>query len=156
MKQQLAQWFLASGGWLVAILTLVIGYLERRQGREEERLAETLEYFVGGSQRRSVGIALIEGLWANKPRHHAVIVPLIANQIVYLLLSTDSVDIHNKRNLERLFDILITVPNLRRKYLRPSTDVLRAIRQKLEGNEKGIPLSPALLDKWKRDLLADE
>src|SRR5947199_8633766 len=111
MNEEFAKWVIAGGGWLVAIVTLVLGYLERHQAREEERLGRTLDYFDGGSQRRSIGIALIEGLWLNNSRHHDVSVPLIANQIVYLLLSTDSVDAHKERNLVRLMMILRSIPN---------------------------------------------
>lgn len=148
MKEQITQWILASGGWLVAILTLMLGYRERKQAREEERLAQTLDYFGGGSQRRSIGIALLEGLWVNKPRHHDVIVPLVANQIVYLLLSTESADAHNERNLVRLFTILKSVPNLNEKYWNRRCDVADAIYRKLEGEKKGIPVSTPTLNSW--------
>jgi hypothetical protein len=152
MKEQLTQWILASGGWLVAIFTLTLGYRERKQAREEERLARTLDYFDSSSQRRSIGIALIEGLWANKPDSHDVIVPLIANQIVYLLLSTTSVDPHNERNLVRLFMIFKAIPNLNRKYWDRRCDVADAISRKLEGEDKGIPVTPATLKIWMQAL----
>lgn len=144
MNEEFAKWLIAGGGWLVAIFTLALGYLERRQAREEERLGRTLDYFVGGSQRRSIGIALIEGLWVNKQRHHDVIVPLIANQIVYLLLSTESVDAHNERNLVRLIMILRSIPNLQAKYPGRWGDVCDAIQRKLDGKEKEY-LCPRLL-----------
>lgn len=152
MKLQIAQTILASGGWVVAIMTLVLGYRERRQSREEERLAQTLEYFGGGSQRRSIGIALIEGLWVSNPRHHDVIVPLIANQVVYLLLSTESVDAHNERNLVRLFRILKSIPNLRERYGLAWGDVANAIYEKQQGAKKGIPLSSVTLNIWMKTL----
>jgi hypothetical protein len=152
MKLQIAQTILASGGWLVAIVALVIGYRERKQGREEERLGQTLDYFGGGSQKRSIGIALIEGIWVNKPRHHDVIVPLVANQIVYLLLSTESVDAHNERNLVRLFMILKSIPNLNEKYWDRRCDVADAIFRKLEGEKKGIPVTSVTLNIWRQAL----
>ena len=144
---------LAGGGWVVAIVALLIGYSERRQAREEERLAQTLEYFGGGSQRRSIGIALIEGLWVNNPRHHDVIVPLVANQIVYLLLSTESVDAHNERNLIRLFMILKSIPNLSERYELAWGDVANAIYEKKQGAKKGMHLSSGTLDAWEKNLL---
>ena len=155
MKEQVAQWIVAGGGWLVAIVTLVIGYLERRQAREEDRLGQTLDYFVGGSQRRSIGIALIEGLWVNKPRHHDVIVPLVANQIVYLLLSTESIDAHNERNLVRLIFILNAIPELRRKYYRTWGDVMNALDLKLKGEAKGMPMNRATLELWRQAFLGE-
>jgi hypothetical protein len=152
MKLQIVQTILASGGWVVAIVTLLIGYRERTQAREEERLAQTLEYFGGGSQRRSIGIALLEGLWLNKPQTHDVIVPLIANQIVYLLLSTDSVDAHNERNLVRLFMLFKAIPNLNAEYWDRRCDVADAINRKLEDGKRGIPVSSVTLKLWLKDL----
>jgi hypothetical protein len=153
MKLQIAQIILAGGGWVVAFVALLFGYRERKQAREEERLAQTLGYFDGGSQRRSIGIALIEGLWVNNPRHHDVIVPLVANQIVYLLLSTESLDAHNERNLVRLFMILKSIPNLRQRYDLPFGDVANAIYEKKHGAKKGIKLSSGTLDIWEKTLL---
>jgi hypothetical protein len=152
MSEEFAKWVIAGGGWLVAGITIFLGYFERRQAREEERLAGTLDYFVGGSQRRSIGIALIEGLWINKPRHHDVLVPLIANQIVYLLLSTESLDAHNERNLVRLIFIFKAIPNLRTKYYDRWADVCDAITRKLDGEEKGIAMTPTTLKLWAKDL----
>ena len=156
MKLQIAQTILASGGWVVAIVALIIGYRERKQSREEERLGQTLDYFGGGSQKRSIGIALIEGLWVKNPRHHDVIVPPVANQIVYLLLSTESLDAHNERNLIRLFMIFKSIPNLRERYDLPWGDVADAINKKLEGEPKGIALTPSTLNAWMKALCADD
>jgi hypothetical protein len=156
MKEQITQWILASGGWLVAIVTLVLGYRERKQAREEERLARTRDYFGGGSQRRSIGIALIEGLWLDKPISHDVIVPLVASQLVYLLLSTESLDAHNERNLVRLFIIFKSIPNLNQRYWDRRCDVADAITRKLEGGEKGIPVSSVTLKLWMKDLGEDD
>ncbi len=148
----IAQWAIAAGGWIVAIVTIVLDFIDRRGAREEERLSKTLEYFDGGSQRRSVGIALIEGIWVKKARHLDIVVPLIANQIVYLLLSTDSHDEHNVRNLVRLFMLFKAIPNLQKRYSARYGDVADAISQKLEGTTKGIPLSKSTLELWARDL----
>ena len=141
---------------MVAIVALIIGYRERKQSREEERLGQTLDYFGGGSQKRSIGIALIEGLWVKNPRHHDVIVPLVANQIVYLLLSTESLDAHNERNLIRLFMIFKSIPNLRERYDLPWGDVANAIYEKQHGAKKGIPLSSGTLDIWMKTLCKDD
>jgi hypothetical protein len=133
MNDHFVPWLIAGGGWLVAILSLVLPYFERRRAREEDRLGKTLDYFDGGSQRRSIGIALIEGLWVKNTRYHNVIVPLVANQIVYLLLSTESRDAHNERNLVRLIMILKSIPELRKSYHERYYDVCDAIERKLAG-----------------------
>ena len=112
MDKDLIALVAAVGGWIVAIVTLAFGYLERKASREEDLLGKTLAYFDGGSQRRSIGISLLEGIWIRKPATYPVIVPLITNQIVYLLHSTESRDAHNVRNLVRLVLLLQQIPNL--------------------------------------------
>jgi hypothetical protein len=142
----------AAGGWVVALVTLVLGYRERRAAREEDRLGKTLDYFDGGSQKRSIGISLLEGVWANNPRYHAVLVPLVANQIVYLMLSTESHDAHNERNLVRLFAIFKSIPHLKDKYVERWADVCDAILRKYGGENKGMPLSRPTLEQWAKAL----
>lgn len=142
----------AAGGWIVAVVTLLFGYLERRSAREEERLAKTMDYFDGGSQRRSIGISMIEGVWAKNPRYHNVLVPLIANQIVYLLLSTDSHDAHNERNLVRLVMLFKAIPHLKTRYFDRWADVCDAISRKSRGESKGIPISAPTLELWAKEL----
>ena len=151
MNEQIITWLIAGGGWLVAILTVAIGYIERRESREEESFGKTLAYFDGGSQRRSIGIAFIEGVWGKKKRYRDVIVPLVANQIVYLLLSSESHDAHNERNLVRLVEILRSVPRLREDYRDRWQDVCDAIYRKHDGESKGIPVTQQTLKCWADD-----
>jgi hypothetical protein len=148
MNSSLITAVVAAGGWIVAIITLVQGFLERRAAREEDRLGKTLDYFDGGSQRRSIGISLIEGIWLNKPRYRDIIVPLISNQVVYLLLSSESHDAHNERNLVRLVMILTKIQNFREKYHDRWGDVSDAIYRKYQGEPKGIPISGPTLQQW--------
>jgi hypothetical protein len=152
VDNELVSWTVSAGGWVVAIITIAIGYLERRQAQEEERLGKTLDYFDGGSQRRSIGISLIEGVWIKKRRFDDVIVPLVANQVVYLLLSTESHDAHNERNLVRLVAILRAVPKLAERYFDRWGDVCDAMKRKSDGERKGIPVSQATLQIWSSQL----
>jgi hypothetical protein len=135
----------AAGGWIVALVTLLLGYRERQAAREEERLGKTLDYFDGGSQKRSIGISLLEGVWLKNSRYHPVLAPLVANQIVYLLLSTDSHDPHNERNLIRLLDIFARIPDVRANYSDRWKDVCDAISRKYAGEPKGIPMEKPTL-----------
>ena len=143
---------LAAGGWVIAAITLLLGYLERRTAREEDRFAKTLDYFQGGSQRRSIGISMLEGVWIRKARYHDVVVPLVANQIVYLLLSTESHDAHNERNLIRLLTAFRAIPHLQEKYHDPWADVCDAIARKHDGEVKGLPVSQPTLRLWAEEL----
>ncbi len=67
MDKELLAFVAAAGGWIVALATLLIGYRERQADREEQRLGKTLDYFDGGSQKRSIGISLLEGVWLKNP-----------------------------------------------------------------------------------------
>jgi hypothetical protein len=152
MNKDIITVVLGAGGWLVAAGTLVTGYLERKSAREQDRLGKTLDYFDGGSQRRSIGISMLEGVWLNNRRYHSVLVPLVANQIVYLLLSTDSHDAHNERNLVRLVMILKGILNLKERHHERWADVCDAIYRKYEGESKGIPIAKPTLALWAKSL----
>jgi len=150
MNKDLIALVAAAGGWIVALVTLGIGYVERKAARDDDLLGKTLGYFDGGSQRRSIGISLLEGIWIRRPSTFPVIVPLIANQIVYLLHSTDSHDAHNERNLVRLVMLLQTIPNLRDVYHDRWGDVCDALQRKWDNNDskKGIPVAKPTLKLW--------
>ncbi len=90
---------------------------------------------------------MLEGVWLSKPQYYKILVPLVANQIVYLLLSTDSHDAHNERNLVRL---IIILPNLKENYYHHWGDVCDAISRKYQGESesKGISISKPTLKRW--------
>jgi hypothetical protein len=58
---------------------------ERINTRQEENVLRALEYFTGQTQRRNVGIAIVEGYWHTTPHLRGILVPLLVNQAVYLL-----------------------------------------------------------------------
>jgi hypothetical protein len=66
------------------------GFLERIRERKRETMLKALEYLTGGSQNRSVGVALIEGLGYRGCPFAEVILPALVNQAVYLLLETET------------------------------------------------------------------
>ena len=143
-------WTVAFGGWAFAVLQYYLGYRERCQQREEDLLAKTLEYFEGKTQRRSIGISMVEGIWAPKAKHMDILVPVMLNQTIYLLLSSSSTDaVHEERNLVRLYQLL--------KRCIPQTsnpgehypEILDAILRKDPDEERrGIPLSRPTLRLW--------
>ncbi|MDO8578465.1 MAG: hypothetical protein Q7R50_04725 [Dehalococcoidales bacterium] len=151
-------WIVALGGWVIALLQYYFGYRERARQREEDLLVNTLSYFEGKSQKRSIGISLVEGIWTRKMERMDVLVPVLLNQTIYLLLSSSSVDAaHEERNLVRLLYLL--------KRCIPHTsnpneyypEILNAlIRKDPEENEKGIPLSRPTLRYWFADFGGSE
>src|SRR5882757_7436084 len=82
----------------VAIVLAISSYYERFHREKQQTLIHALEYLTGGSQKRSVGIALIEGLWYKDYPSHRAIIPALTNQAVYLLLGTESKKRHQFHN----------------------------------------------------------
>jgi hypothetical protein len=153
MNEEYVKWIIASGGWIVASLTVWIGYRERKEAREESALRESLAYFTGGTQKRSVGIAFLEGKFRDDPRFQDIWIPVIANQFVYLLLQTKSDhEAHEIRNLVRMYRLLSSIKSFSSRYPGSYGDVLDSINTKLEGEKRGLLITSQTLNIWKKEL----
>lgn len=149
------KWGIACGGWLVAIFLAYLGYAERRASQKADLLLKTVAYFEGGTQKRSIGIALVEGLLRKNPEHVAVLVPLLTNQFVYLLLHPDVKDsVHEERNLVRLYQLLKQIPSLRAQQEHHSSwcEVGDAIGRWFGGERSGLRVSEQTLKLWLKGL----
>jgi hypothetical protein len=145
----------AAGGWVVAILQAVFGFFERKKKQNDEILLKTVEYFIGGTQKRSVGISLIEGLIKQKKSYDEIVVPLLANQFVYLLLSSDTESaIHGERNLVRIYILFKSIiESHKSKHWHSRNEVLDAIQRRLENEEKStINIASQTLNIWQKEL----
>jgi hypothetical protein len=145
----------AAGGWVVVILQAVFGFLERRRNKEDDILLKTVDYFTAGSQQRSVGISLIEGLIKKRKSYHEILAPLLANQLVYLLLSSDSeFSVNDERNLVRIYFLLRHIFTLDiQKHWDIRNEVLDAISRRLENGEKSkITVGNMTLSSWQKEL----
>lgn len=81
---------------------------ERTRSRHEEHVIRALDYFTGHTQRRNVGIAIVEGYWHTAPDLRGVLVPLLVNQAVYLLEESNQADaVHEADNCRRIVDLLL-------------------------------------------------
>lgn len=58
---------------------------QARRERREARVFEALKWFEGKTQRRNIGIAVVEGAWSETPHLRATLIPLLINQAIYLL-----------------------------------------------------------------------
>ena len=150
-------WVVALGGWAVALFEYYLGCRERRGQRDQDLLAKTLSYFEGGTQKRSIGIALTEGVWARKMRQMDILVPVLINQTVYLLLCSDSRDgVHEERNLIRLLRLLerciphTTSPS---EHYPEILDAL--VRKYCREKNAGVDLPSATIRSWYRKLGGD-
>lgn len=109
------------GAFLGAIVGLLVAYFGYRQ-KERELFYSALDWLSGRTQRRSLGIAAIEALWAypslgdrllrrrgpgRSGRFVDLSVPVLANSAVYLLLAKDQpLKAHEQKNLERIMRLL--------------------------------------------------
>jgi hypothetical protein len=112
---------------LVTLVLAVLGFQERQQEardravaadneerergdmRREQRAFSALEYFTGDTQRRNVGIAIIEGSWRDIPYMRRIYIPLLTNQASYLLeKSGQKGAVHEIDNCKRIVELLIT------------------------------------------------
>ena len=102
-------------------------YNERREIRREEVVLRALEYFTGKTQRRNVGISIVEFHWDATPRLRGVFVPLLVNQAVYLLEQSDQTsERHEADNLRRIMVLLLAA---RTTAEQPAAADYRALRR---------------------------
>ena len=97
----------ALGGWLFAGFKEWLAYRERKVTRMEDRLFSSLSWFEGKTQKRSIGIAVIEGLWPDLEEYRKILIPLLANQAIYLLAVSNEDTDHERNNLQRIMRLIL-------------------------------------------------
>lgn len=148
---------IAIGGWGIIILQILIGYWERNNFHNDEILLNILGYFTDDAQKRSTGISLVKGLIKTNKKYHLVIVPLLVNQLVYLLLQYEckmKYIIMEERNTVRIYfllkELLATNNSL---FHTEICEVLDAIQRRLEGIEKSsIDIPNSTLKIWEKEI----
>ena len=148
------------GAAIVGVVSLHVakrGASERERTRREQNLLAAFQYFDGRTQRRSVGLSIIEASWRDMPELLPMFVPLLVNQAIYLITqSKEKEDAELEyRNLDRIVALLT------KRSARPGAvdgyGALREIlRKKLGGGyERGLPLKRERINKY-RGRLGDE
>ena len=124
---------------MLAIVQLLLNYFEKKRISNNELLLQAVDYFEGGTQKRSIGISLIEGLIKEKKDYSNVLIPLLTNQLVYLLLQgTNENRLHEERNLIRIFNLLeeLLINDKVRKNRFHNIEIIEAIDRRLDGTSK--------------------
>ena len=111
----------------------------RRAANERElQILKALEFLTGGTQKRSAGIGLLEGLFVesgSKSHLRSVFLPVIRNQLVYLATSSSSKrEIHEHDNFFRLADLWNRLEPDERDN-EPLRDALKLRREQEDGLE---------------------
>jgi hypothetical protein len=154
----IAALIVAAGGWFVAD----VQYRERQADKEEQRrerrerqVFEALKWFEGKTQRRNIGIAVLEGYWEEVPELRDILVPLVVNPSIYLLTQSDQEEArHERDNLERLINLLHRYGNLDEKFPDQPQRLSEALHGRLNSTiTRGVSASDDELNRWKTQLL---
>jgi hypothetical protein len=125
---------------------------EASRDRLRDILYESLRWFEKGTQRRSIGISIVEASWDLFPEFRTVWLAVFANQAVYLLaVSKQKEKAHEVANLVRIMQLVVrhksSVDPVAFQALRD------ALRDRIEGRiTKGLSMDGNVLKEW-RDAL---
>lgn len=146
----------ASVGATIAVVQAVLNYLERKRSRRDGSLFQAFQYFDGGTQRRNIGIAIIEGLWQEAPHLQGLFIPLLVNQAIYLLIGSEQSEARNEQdNLRRIMALAITPAAAAAGFAGHYRELLRAVEDKKAGRARaGVNVDTKTLDEWTGRLTA--
>jgi len=121
---------------------------EASRDRLRDILYESLRWFEKGTQRRSIGISVVEASWELFPEFRAVWLAVLANQAVYLLaVSKQKEKVHEVANLVRIMQLVVrhksSVDSVALQVLRD------ALRDKVAGRiTEGLSMDGKILNEW--------
>ncbi len=135
-------------GWSLAIFQ----FIGNRKQRVWELLLESLRWFEGNTQKRSIGIALVESKWDFHKEFQSRWASILINQAIYLLTREKKQDaIHERANLYRIMNLLI-------EKVGPSGQIVEFQRKLLGETIKAYPklnrglinLDPERFKEWEK------
>lgn len=137
----------------VAILIASLTAFERFYQQRQQIMLRALEYLTGGSQKRSVGVALIEGLSYKRHPYWRAILPALMNQAVYLLLATRSKASHQSQNFARIMILILRVP-YKSEFQHYFIELIEALRTRSEHTmmDTGIEMPSPMAKYWIKKL----
>lgn len=145
--QSLVALIVASGGWIFAALQVWLGYNERKHAVTEQHLFEALSWFSGKTQRRNIGISVVEGYWDEIPHLRGILISLLVNQAIYLLRESKQRESeHERNNLCRIMRLLLNFTNLKEHSPHQHKWLVEAIDQcRIEECDRGVIIDKAVL-----------
>jgi hypothetical protein len=135
-------------GWGLALLQ----YFGNKNLRVWELMLESLRWFEGGTQKRSIGIALVESKWDIHQEFHGRWASILMNQAIYLLTRKDDRDeVHERANLYRIMNLLIDKVDPSGHIAKLERDILRDTLNEYDQNSKRglINIDNKCFEKWK-------
>lgn len=146
----------ASVGVAIAVVQAVLGYLERKRTMRDASLFQAFQYFDGGTQRRNIGIAIVEGLWQEAPHLQGLFIPLLVNQAIYLLTGSEQSEArHERDNLRRIMGLATAPAVAAAGFAGHYRELLQAIEDKKSGRARaGVSIDAEVLNEWAERLTA--
>lgn len=141
----------ALGGWVLAGMTTWLGY----KTKSEENLYRAFDWLSGGTQKRNLGIAAVEGSWHLR-RVRRLSTPLLCSSAVYLLLRSSENDSPNElNNLYRMMQMLTPAATIRHEHQFHYRMLLDALNEKRKpAFAGGLIVSSEKLDEWQSGVAA--
>jgi hypothetical protein len=133
-------------GWVAAGLQ----YWGGSRQRTWDRLFDSLKWFEGDTQKRTIGIAVVESKWNDWPDFHARWLTVLVNQAIYLMSrEKDQKARHERANLYRIMAFLVRevgeISAIDRQLL------AEALREYEPNSARGLhDLDPERLKTWRR------
>jgi hypothetical protein len=139
------------GGWIAAGATTWLNY----KAASEANFYRALDWLSGGTQKRNLGIAAVEGAWHTR-RVRRLSTPLLCSSAVYLLLRSDERDSANElNNLYRIMYMLTARPKINASQVFHYRLLLSALGEKLEpGFIGGLDVSSEKVNEWRSKVIA--
>lgn len=133
----------ASGAVIAFFLTRYWNNRDRRSAaaendrlKQRDILYESLKWFEGGTQKRSIGIAVVNTSWNSYEEFRLLWIEVFLNQAIYLLTtSEEKTKLHEHDNLRRIMELLVREKNLiaeQSKIL-----LINTLEQKMQGKASG-------------------
>jgi hypothetical protein len=135
----------ALGGWALAATTAWLNY----KTKTDENFYRALDWLSGGTQKRNLGVAAIEGSWHLR-RVRRLSTPLLCSSAVYLLLRSKQDDSANElNNLYRIMEMIASVAKVQDRHEFHYRMLSDALDQKLDpGFFGGLSVSDEKVASW--------
>lgn len=136
----------AFGGWILAATQFLFTHQAAKQKSESELLEKTLSYFERGTQARSIGISLVEGIWLKKKTKLEVILPVLISQANFLVTEAEDFGQESRNLIRLLFLIEKCLP-----YAIDKGNEIAEISEALQAGalaKKGVSISTGTLRSW--------
>jgi hypothetical protein len=86
----------------------VLAANEAERLKQRDVLYESLKWFEGRTQKRSIGIAVVNTSWRDFPEFRALWIEVFVNQAIYLLTGSEQgTKPHEHDNLRRIMEVLV-------------------------------------------------